>query len=156
MPVSIPELEARQRWAAESILNSEALTDNLADAEADRLLRWAVGRAEALARETAALRPAEAQSVLEERLATLRQLVSGINRLAGGFRPVEPARVPGRLARLAAAAAALGLACPGEEALEAYTRQQDGLGTGARLEWLLRLFGEGADPAPMSSASDSR
>lgn len=149
------ELEARQRWAAESILNSEALTDDLADAEAARLLAWATERAEVLAAETAALQPAEAETMLDERLTALRKLVRGINRLAGESQPAGPAQLQSRLARLAETAQSLGLGAPAERAVADYIREHDKLAAGARLERLLSLFGE-ARPGPQEGPTAGR
>jgi len=152
--VSRLELQARRRWAAENILNSEALTGDLADPEADRLLAWALERAEILVCDTAGMPPVEAQAVLEERLTSLRKLVRGINKLAGAHQPIEPERVQGRVARLAEPAAALDLACPDEAAIEAYASEHGRLDAGGRLAWLLCLFGRPADPAPPAPAAE--
>jgi hypothetical protein len=144
--VSKLDLEARRRWAAENILNSEALTDDLADPEATRLVAWATERAKAVAEETAGLSPAEAEAALDERLTALRKLVRGINKLAGETQPADPDRVQRRLERLAEAAEALDLKAPDEGAMAAYVREQEGLAAGSRLEQLLRLFGEEGAP----------
>jgi hypothetical protein len=144
--VSKLDLEARRRWAAENILNSEALTDDLADPEATRLVAWATERAKAVAEETAGLSPAEAEAALDERLTALRKLVRGINKLAGETQPADPDRVQRRLERLAEAAEALDLKAPDEGAMAAYVREQEGLEAGSRLEQLLRLFGEEGAP----------
>jgi hypothetical protein len=150
-------LEARQRWAVENILNSEALTDDLADPEATRLLAWGTERAKAVAEETAGLPPAEAEAALDERLTALRKLVRGINKLAGEAQPAEPDRVQRRLERLAETAEMLNLATPDSEAMATYVREQDGLEPGARLEQLLRLFGEeGAAPEETPTDEESQ
>jgi hypothetical protein len=145
--VSKLDLEARKRWAAENILNSEALTDDLADPEATRLLAWATGRAKEAARETADLPPAEAEAALDERLTALRKLVRGINKLAGEARSADPERVQRRLERLAEAAEVLGLEVANGETMAAFAREHETLVVGARLEWLLAFF-EAAEEAP--------
>jgi hypothetical protein len=145
--VSKLDLEARQRWAAENILNSEALTDDLADPEATRLLAWATEQAKVVAQETAGLPPAEAEAALDERLTALRKLVRGINKLAGETRPADRERVQRRLEHLAESAEALDLAAPDTEAMAAYAREQDELEASARLERLLGLFEEERAPA---------
>jgi hypothetical protein len=142
--VSKLDLEARQRWAAENILNSEALTDDLADPGATRLLAWATQRAKFVAQETAGLPPAEAQAALDERLAALRQLVRGINKLTGESQPTNLDRVQRRLERLAETAEEVGLQAPDTEAMATYVQEQDQLQAGARLERLLLLFEEEA------------
>jgi hypothetical protein len=145
--VSKLDLEARKRWAAENILNSEALTDDLADPEATRLLAWATERAKEAARETADLPPAEAEAALDERLTALRKLVRGINKLAGEARSADPERVQRRLERLAEAAEVLGLEVANGETMAAFAREHETLVVGARLEWLLAFF-EAAEEAP--------
>jgi hypothetical protein len=149
--LSKSELQARRRRATETILDSEALTDDLADPEATHLLAWATEKAEQLAEETAPLPPEERERVLDERLGALRQVVRGINTLAGGRQPADPTRLQRRLDRLKAEAETLGLSPPDEEALAAFARERDELGASARLERLLRLWEraeEGEPPEP--------
>jgi uncharacterized coiled-coil DUF342 family protein len=89
--------------------------------------------------------------VLDERLGALRQVVRGINTLAGGRQPADPTRLQRRLDRLKAEAETLGLSPPDEEALAAFARERDELGASARLERLLRLWEraeEGEPPEP--------
>jgi hypothetical protein len=152
--LSKSELQARRRRATETILDSEALTDNLADPEAAQLLAWATQQAERLAEETAPLPPEERERVLDERLGALRQVVRGINTLAGRRQPADPARLQRRLERLRATAETLGLSSPDEEALTAFVREREDLEASDRLERLLRLWegersekGESPEPA---------
>jgi len=87
-----PELQARTRWAVENILESENLTADLTDVEAKQLLEWGTAQARRLA--------AEAPEALDERLAALRQLMRGVNKLAAEGRPVDDERLRVRVERL--------------------------------------------------------
>ncbi len=107
------ELEARRRWAAQNILESEALTADLADEDAGRLLAWGVAQAERLALSSAEMDPAAAHEAMDARLIALRRLMRGLNKMVADQRPVDPARLQERMGRLLETAAELGLAPAG-------------------------------------------
>lgn len=69
------EVERQKRLAAETILDSEGLTDGLEDAAAKRLLKWGVAQAERLANQIAA-------QDLDRSVSRLRRLIKRVNNLA--------------------------------------------------------------------------
>lgn len=73
--------EAR-RCAAEAILQDEALTTDLEDAEADALLRWAIPIAETVATDGRARGLPPCGSWIAEALHPLRQVIRAANDLA--------------------------------------------------------------------------
>ena len=68
------DVEREKRRAAEMILDSEALTDDLKDTAAKRLLGWSVAQAERLATE-------KAEKDLDRALSSLRRVTKRINNL---------------------------------------------------------------------------
>ncbi|MCL6431365.1 MAG: hypothetical protein K6V36_11005, partial [Anaerolineae bacterium] len=91
--------EAR-RYAAEVILQDEALTADLEDAEADALLRWAVAIAEdvVMSRLRHGL-PLDRDSVAEA-LRPLRQILRAVNDLAAHHTDMPGAQLVARLLAL--------------------------------------------------------
>lgn len=85
------ELHALQERAAEMVLSMSTMTDDLTDEEARPLIAWAVGQAEAVAREVAAggargAAPGAAvpdpAELLADRLTPVRKLVRAVSSLA--------------------------------------------------------------------------
>lgn len=81
--VSESEMRRREQLAAEMILQSEGLTDELEDEEAEVLLEWGLEKAEAYARATKGLAEEEARSVLEAGVSWVQRVMRTINRLVG-------------------------------------------------------------------------
>jgi hypothetical protein len=77
------ELESRKRLAAEMILDSEGLTDDLVDEEAQALINWAVGRLEVFVPNTAGLGDEEARATIEQEVGRVRHAMRDINRRVG-------------------------------------------------------------------------
>lgn len=77
------EIETCKQNAAEQILGDSSLTDDLDDAEANRLIQWALEVSGKVCEESARQTEAEAADYLEETLYQLRRTVRRINRLAG-------------------------------------------------------------------------
>ena len=95
------------RRAAELILQDEALTADLEDAEADALLRWALARAERIA--AARLErgePADGEAVLEA-IRPLRRVMRAVNDLAASRTRMPAAEFMARLLALLDAACQL-------------------------------------------------
>jgi hypothetical protein len=80
--ISDSELEARRRLAIEMILESESLTDDLQDDEAEILLDWGLAQVEACALATQdTADKEEARLVLDQGVKTVRRAVRFINDL---------------------------------------------------------------------------
>jgi hypothetical protein len=80
MMISDSELEARQRLAIEMILESESLTDDLQDDEAEILLDWGLAQAEACALATQQIADEEeARPALDQGVTTVRRAMRLIN-----------------------------------------------------------------------------
>ncbi|MFB0538098.1 MAG: hypothetical protein ACETWR_24310 [Anaerolineae bacterium] len=80
MMISDSELEARKRLAIEILLESESLTDDLQDDEAEILLDWGLAQAEACALATQEIADEEeARPALDQGVTTVRQLMRFIN-----------------------------------------------------------------------------
>ena len=80
--ISDSELEARRRLAIEMILESESLTDDLQDDEAEILLDWGLAQVEAYALATQdTADKEEARLVLDQGVKTVRRVVRFINDL---------------------------------------------------------------------------
>ncbi len=77
------ELKSRKRLAAEMILDSEGLTDDLMDEEAQALINWAIGRLEAFVQTTAGLGDKEARAAIEQEADRVRRAMRDINRRVG-------------------------------------------------------------------------
>jgi hypothetical protein len=77
------ELESRKRLAAEMILDSEGLTDDLVDEEAQALINWAIGRLEVFVPNTAGLGDEEARATIEQEVGRVRHAMRDINRRVG-------------------------------------------------------------------------
>lgn len=78
------ELESRKRLAAEMVLESEGLTDELSDEEAKALVNWGVRQAEAYALATKGLvDEEEARVAIESGVAQVRRAMRDINRQVG-------------------------------------------------------------------------
>lgn len=80
--ISDSELDARRRLAIEMILESEGLTADLQDDEAEILLDWGMTQAEAYALSTQEIADEkEARPALEQGVKTIRQAMRCINDL---------------------------------------------------------------------------
>lgn len=76
------DIEKRQRRAAESLLEDEALTSDLDDAAAQTLLQWGTRLAKAVANATLDLDDVQAEAVLGQRLRATRQMMRAVNKWA--------------------------------------------------------------------------
>lgn len=80
--ISDSELETRRRLAIEMILESESLTDDLQDDEAEILLDWGLAQAEAYALATGVTaNEEEARLALDQGVKTVRRVMRFINDL---------------------------------------------------------------------------
>jgi hypothetical protein len=80
--ISDSELDARRRLAIEMILESESLTDDLQDDEAESLLDWGLAQAEAYALATQEIADEEdARLAIDHGVTTVRQTMRFINDL---------------------------------------------------------------------------
>ena len=80
--ISDSELDARRRLAIEMILESESLTDDLQDDEAEILLDWGLAQVEAYALATQDIAyKEEARLVLDQGVKTVRRVMRFINDL---------------------------------------------------------------------------
>jgi hypothetical protein len=81
--ISDSELDARRRLAIEMILESESLTDDLQDDEAEILLDWGMAQAEAYALATQEIaNEEEARLALDQGVTIVRRVMRSINDLA--------------------------------------------------------------------------
>ncbi len=94
------EVERQKRLAAETILDSEGLTDDLEDAAARRLLNWGVAQAERLATEAAG-------DELDRVLGRLRRVVKRVNVLVANRAALGDDEFTAELDELIAAASEL-------------------------------------------------
>ena len=74
------ELNARIQQAAESILENEALTDNLDDEGGQALLDWGVALAKQVAQTTAGMDQAAAEAAMADKLGAVRRLLRAVNK----------------------------------------------------------------------------
>ena len=74
------ELNTRIQQAAESILENEALTDNLDDEGGQALLDWGVALAKQVAQATAGMDEAAAETAMADKLAAVRRLLRAVNK----------------------------------------------------------------------------
>ena len=80
--ISDSELEARRRLAIEMILESESLTDDLQDNEAEILLDWGLAQVEAYALATREIaNEEEGRLALDQGVTTVRRVMRFINDL---------------------------------------------------------------------------
>jgi hypothetical protein len=80
--ISDSELDARRRLAIEMILESESLTDDLQDDEAEILLDWGLAQVEAYALATQEIADEkEARLAIDQGVTTVRRTVRFINDL---------------------------------------------------------------------------
>ena len=78
--ISDSELEARKRLAIEILLESESLTDDLQDDEAEILLDWGLAQAEACALATQEIaNEEEARLALDQGVTTVRRAMRLVN-----------------------------------------------------------------------------
>ena len=126
----------RVQRAVESILDSEALTQDLDDEAAALLVQWGVAWAERLAQATTSIQEDEAsEQALAERLRAVRQMMRATSRWAAAQAAMDPvSRVSALRKILEQAAQAQGAAflLPGEK---------------ESAEWADRLAGLGNKPA---------
>jgi hypothetical protein len=93
-------LEDRIRWAVESILGNERLTDGLDDEPADALLDWGIATAEMVTKSTAGLGGSEAESILSDQMAEVRRLMRYVSVLIQGHRQMSEEDVEKHLERV--------------------------------------------------------
>jgi len=80
--ISSSELEARRRLAIEMVLESESLTDDLQDEEAEILLDWGMAQAEAYALDTQEIADEEeARLAIDQGVKMVRRAMRFINDL---------------------------------------------------------------------------
>jgi hypothetical protein len=77
--------EERASLAESQIIGDEGLTGDLEDAEATRLINWAVILARRLAMQAASMDPAQADTFYEATMPVLRRIVRKINVIGGGL-----------------------------------------------------------------------
>ncbi len=75
--------EERAQQAAEQLLGDESLTDEMQDAEAQKLLDWGVEFSRRLSEHTLDMDDARAEEYLSEALPNLRRVIRRINKLIG-------------------------------------------------------------------------
>ena len=100
-------LEQRTLRAAEAILQSESLTADLRDAEAEVLLEWGLARAEACARKTRHLADAQANARIAGGISTIRKSMRRINALLAERTHFSPTQLTRRMEDLISVAVAL-------------------------------------------------
>lgn len=83
------QLAQRVSFAAESILENEALTADLDDAAAQALLDWGVACAEAIAWSTAGVDGPQVEALMAPRLQATRQLMRLVNRWLAGRQTMD-------------------------------------------------------------------
>jgi hypothetical protein len=83
------QLEDRIRWAVESILGNERLTDGLDDEPADALLDWGIATAEMVTRSAAELVNSETDSSLSDQIAEVRRLMRYVSILIQDHRQMS-------------------------------------------------------------------
>ena len=74
------ELNTRIQQAAESILENEALTDNLDDQGGQALLDWGVALAKQVAQTTEGMDETAAETAMADKLAAIRRLLRAVNK----------------------------------------------------------------------------
>ena len=74
------ELNTRIQQAAESILENEALTDNLDDQGGQTLLDWGVALAKQVAQTTEGMDETAAETAMADKLAAVRRLLRAVNK----------------------------------------------------------------------------
>lgn len=79
------ETRSRLRLAAEQLYEDTRLRDALDDEQAARLLSWGFGEIERAIRDAGAGSSGEAAAQVEERTATVREVLARINRLMEGY-----------------------------------------------------------------------
>ncbi len=117
-------VEERKQHAVEQLLTDPSLTDNLDDSEANRLMEWADGLASMLAMHTVEMGDEEAEEYLGPRMADLRKMLRGINKLGGNLPDADEDEVAEQLDTLFAQAAEMpGLRCNQPDDVRAYAKK---------------------------------
>ncbi len=128
------DTERQRQLAAEMILDSEGLTDDLEDAAAKRLLSWGVAQAERLATQVAA-------QDLDRSVNRLRRLIKRVNNLAANRASLSDDELAAELDDwLAAASELLGGGAPTKADAVALIAGQDKLGDAALVERVTALL----------------
>ena len=122
---SLPLKTPRTRRAVESILENEALTDNLDDDGASVLLQWGMTLAQRIAAETAGLDDETAEKTMYPQMRALRKMLRRINRWAAAPDSRKLEKIIGQAGIIYGA----GYEPPGTEECELFSRQFD---TGVR------------------------
>ncbi|HEC23458.1 MAG TPA: hypothetical protein ENI95_11140 [Chloroflexi bacterium] len=101
-------LEERIRRVSEQLLTDSSLTDNMEDAEANRLIEWGLAVARRLCEETSGMDDAGAEEYLDAMMGKLRRTMRRIDKLVGSLAyGGASGEVSGRLRRVFDAAADL-------------------------------------------------
>jgi hypothetical protein len=108
--ISDSELDARRRLAIEMILESESLTDDLQDDEAEILLDWGLAQAEAYALATREIADEEeARLAIDQGVTTVRRAMRSINDLVAERMDLRDGEMVEELLRMASFARELPL-----------------------------------------------
>jgi hypothetical protein len=128
------EAEHKRQLAAEMILDSEGLTDDLEDAAAKRLLNWGVAQAERLAEQSV-------EDDAERSVGGVRRLIKRVNNLVADRARLTDDEFAAELDDLSALAGELlGLHVQSQTAAQSLLAEQDRLDDTALVERLTALF----------------
>lgn len=78
------DIESRIQRAVEALLENEAITSNLDDIQADKFLKWAQARTQAIIKDTAGMDDLTAEETSYPRQKALRRFARYLNRAAAG------------------------------------------------------------------------
>ena len=90
----------RARRAAESLMENEALTENLDDTAAGALLKWGSELSKTVAQSTADLDDEQAEEAMSERMRATRQLLRSVNKWIAGQAQMASEEKSALLARI--------------------------------------------------------
>lgn len=140
------ETKRRRQLAAEAILDSEGLTDDLKDAAAKHLIKWGVAQAERLATEAA-------DDDVDQVVSDLRRLVKRINNLVADRTSLTDDEFAAELDELTAAAGHLtGLRVQSQVAAQSLLTSRERLDEAAMVEQIIALLTTPSEPGPGISA----
>ena len=92
--------ETVSRRAAESLMENEALTENLDDTAASALLKWGSELSKTVAQSTADLDDEQAEEAMSERMRATRQLLRSVNKWIAGQAQMASEEKSALLARI--------------------------------------------------------
>ena len=142
------ETKRRRQLAAEAILDSEGLTDDLKDAAAKRLLKWGVAQAERLATQAAG-------DEVDRVVGDLRRLVKRINNLVADRTSLTDDEFAAELDELTAAAGHLtGLRVQSQVAAQSLLTGRERLDEAAMVEQIIALLTTPSESGPGTSADE--